>query len=103
MTNKEFDKISKQKCIVIHPNSNIVILEDLSVWEIQNYDQDFVDEDTKETVTIKLNDFVKLPMKADINFEEYYRDNPDYSIATQRYDRVPISIDTPDETPTWVY
>jgi hypothetical protein len=53
---------TNKKCICIYPNSNVIICEDLTMWEIIN-------TDTTDGIVIK------LPALATINFGDYYGDD----------------------------
>ena len=71
--------IPKGKCLTIDTESNIVILENLDVYEI------YIPKHNKLTILVR-----KLPMKATINFNEYYGDGDD-SKANWTNPYVPIS------------
>ena len=58
-------KVPKGRCVIIDYPSNVIIMENMDVYEI--YDDD--PHDVEESYVRK------LPMKADIDFDEYYGDD----------------------------
>lgn len=59
--------IPKGRCIQLKPYSNIIVMEDLSVWEMIEWDM--IENEGEEYV-------IPIPeIKANINFEEWYGDD----------------------------
>lgn len=80
MIQKEFDKIKALRCILMNVRGHVLVSEDGQVWEI-------VDESYNGgTDELMLH---KLPMKAEFNFEDYWKFE-----AEQTYTTFPAKLDT---------
>jgi len=90
MNKQEFEKFKNQKCMSFYNHSNILMMEDGSIYEIIKRSINF----TSEAIRHKL---IKLPLQSTIIFDDFYELSLCFNSET-----VPVIL-LPDGTLEWDY